>query len=76
MKFDEFRMYNSFKPIKVEQKNYILFYDDNEINLEKKLNRYPSFSFYPWSINKDEFKHFVKSNRIHYIEKLNYPNNE
>lgn len=69
MKFDEFRMYNSFKPIKVEQKNYILFFDDNEINLEKKLNSYPSFSFYPWSMNNRDFKHFVKSNRVHYIEK-------
>ena len=69
MLFDEFRMYNSFKPIKVEQKNYILFFDDNEINVERKLNMYPSFSFYPWSMNKHDFKHFVKSNRLYYIEK-------
>ena len=68
---DEFRLYNSFKPIKVEQKNYILFYDDNEINVEKKLNRYSSFTFLPWSMNKDDFTHFVKTNRVHYIEKFN-----
>jgi hypothetical protein len=68
---DEFRLYNSFKPIKVEQKNYILFYDDSEINVKKKLNKYSSFSIYPWSMNKDDFRNFVKTNRVHYIETFN-----
>jgi hypothetical protein len=65
---DEFRLYNSFKPIKVEDRNYILFFNGNEQTMERKLMGYTSFI--PWMINKQDFNMFVKSNRVHFIEKI------
>ncbi len=66
---DEFRLYNAFKPIKVEERNYILFFDVTEQTIERKLREYPSFI--PWMISKPDFKRFTQKNRVYFIEKLN-----
>lgn len=66
---DDFRLYNSFKPIKVEERNYILFFNGDEKAMERKLSEYPSFM--PWIISKPDFKRFTRSNRVYFIEKLN-----
>jgi hypothetical protein len=66
---DEFRLYNAFKPIKVEERNYILFFNGDEHTMERKLREYPSFI--PWMISKPDFKRFTQQNRVHFIEKLN-----
>ena len=68
---DDFRLYNSFKPIKVDEKNYILFFNGNEKLMEDKLNNYSSFIHLPWKINKRDFSTFIKKNRVYYIEKMN-----
>ena len=69
MLHDDFRLYNSFKPIQVEERNYILFFNGDERTMERKLREYPSFL--PWVINKPDFNRFISKNRVHFIEKLN-----
>jgi len=71
MKLDEFRLYNSFKPIQVEQKNYIIFFNGTENIMERKMRVYPSFVNKPWMMNQQDFKRFIQSTRVHYIEKEN-----
>lgn len=66
---DEFRLYNAFKPIRVEEKSYILFFNGDERTMERKLQEYPSFV--PWTISKPDFKRFTQRNRVYFIEKLN-----
>jgi hypothetical protein len=62
MIMDEFRLYNSFKPIKVDEKNYILFFNGNEESMKRKLDDYPSFINFPWKISKPDFNRFIKTN--------------
>jgi hypothetical protein len=66
---DDFRLYNAFKPIKVEERNYILFFNGDEHTMERKLREYPTFI--PWAISKPDFKRFTQQHRVYFIEKLN-----
>jgi hypothetical protein len=66
---DDFRLYNTFKPIQVEERNYILFFNGDERTMERKLREYPTFI--PWMISKPDFKRFTQQNRVYFIEKLN-----
>jgi hypothetical protein len=66
---DDFRMYNNFKPITVDQTRYILFFNQNENDIEKKLMEYPTFIRGAWLIDTTDFNEFVKTNRVYYIKK-------
>jgi hypothetical protein len=66
---DDFRMYNNFKPITVDQTRYILFFNQNEMDIEKKLMEYPTFIRGAWLIDTTDFNEFVKTTRVYYIKK-------
>ena len=67
---DDFRLYNHFKPIMVDQTKYILFFNENEQLIETKLMEYPTFIRSAWLIDEEDFNHFIKRHRIHYIKKV------
>jgi len=66
---DDFRLYNNFKPILVDETKYILFFNQNEKEIEKKLMEYPTFIRGAWLIDTTDFNEFVKTNRVYYIKK-------
>jgi hypothetical protein len=67
---DDFRMYNNFKPILVDETKYILFFNQNEKDIETKLMEYPTFIRGSWLIDATDFNEFVKTNRVYYIKKI------
>ena len=67
---DDFRMYNHFKPIMVEETKYILFFNENEKVIERKLSEYDTFIPGDWIIDEIDFNQFIKRNRIHYVKKV------
>lgn len=67
---DDFRLYNHFKPIMVEETKYILFFNENEKVIERKLSEYDTFIPGNWLIDTKDFNEFVKRNRIHYVRKV------
>jgi len=66
---DDFRMYNHFKPIMVDQTKYVLFFNEHEQVIETKLMEYPTFIRDAWLIDEEDFNIFVKRHRIHYVRK-------
>ena len=69
---DDFRMYNHFKSITVDQSKYILFFNQNEKEIEKKLSDYDTFIPGDWIIDEIDFNEFIKRYRIHYIRKAGF----
>jgi len=67
---DDFRLYNHFKPIMVDQIKYILFFNENEKVIERKLSEYDTFIPGDWIIDEIDFNQFIKRNRIHYVKKV------
>jgi hypothetical protein len=67
---DDFRLYNHFKPIMVDQNKYILFFNEHEQVIETKLMEYPTFIPHAWLIDEEDFNHFIKRHRIHYVKKV------
>ena len=67
---DDFRLYNHFKPIMVDQIKYILFFNENEKVIERKLSEYDTFIPGDWIIDEIDFNQFIKRNRIHYVRKV------
>ena len=67
---DDFRLYNHFKPIMVDQTKYILFFNENEKAIETKLMEYPTFIREVWLIDEEDFNQFIKRHRIHYVRKF------
>jgi hypothetical protein len=54
----------------VDQTKYILFFNENEQLIETKLMEYPTFIRSAWLIDEEDFNHFIKRHRIHYIKKV------
>ena len=69
---DDFRLYNHFKPITVDDTRYILFFNENVKVIERKLSEYDTFINGDWIIDQQDFNEFIKRNRIHYIRKVGF----
>ncbi len=66
---DDFRLYNHFKPIVVDDARYILFFNENEKVIENMLMKFPTYIRGSWGMDAADFNQFIKLNRIHFIKK-------
>ena len=66
MLHDDFRLYNHFKPIHVDTTKYILFFNENEKVIERKLMEYPTFIRGAWIMDTIDFNEFIRTHRIYY----------